>query len=572
MHADTDASALSRVSSSIPSSAELGLSRSSSLGNSSPHPKSETPLGRSTRHAEPLVTISLPRDTGTQRERRRLDRRPDATVVRWNRERCLVEGRDALQAKVTTLELFDIVTANGKPERHGLIAVTCVRGNQRVLGSDITCEHQDTQPQISVPIVEEEIRPLTDLREPGANAKKLSDQLEHFLARAIIEEVPSKWPEQRHSPGAEIRKVVVLAELLALPQHGYALAHQHGDQIRLDHIPSIAVPLLEEGVACLIWIRQAEVAQEPLMIMVLEILKGRLGNEVAVGVHFLRIAKQTEREPPVSQSPAITASDTPRRIEGAILPRAVRIGGAKNLLRSLELLGTLDEPDREASPSVEPTPVELMLRDLRLGQLVSVVHEAGIPDAEGTVPVVRDAIVAEAVDVIHLQPVMVHGQEVVTRKLASEIGALSKIAEIILGEWAHEWVFAILETRIGVEVGEIDPRVAIDGIDDDGDAMLVGDVDQLLKICSLPESLVDPEEPDGKVSPIDRAGHVRERHHLDGIHPEVPQIGDQVARALEIAAELRDVDLIHHQIREWRCLPIRLGPAPRIGLISERES
>src|SRR5215813_12618419 len=116
---------------------------------------------------------------------RRSNRRPDATVVRWDRKHCAVEGRDALQAKVATMELLDIVTANGKPERHGLIAVACVHANQRVLGSDITCEHQHTQPQISVPIVEEEIRTLTDLRKPGANAKKPSDQLEHFLARAI---------------------------------------------------------------------------------------------------------------------------------------------------------------------------------------------------------------------------------------------------------------------------------------------------------------------------------------------------------------------------------------------------
>src|SRR5215831_4960118 len=91
------------------------------------------------------------------------------------------------------------------------------------------------------------------------------------------------------------------------------------------HIPSTAVSLQEEGVARLIGIRQPEIAQEPLVIVILEILKGRLGDEVAVGVLYLRIAKRSEGEPPISKSPSIATGDTLRRIEGLILPGGVRI-------------------------------------------------------------------------------------------------------------------------------------------------------------------------------------------------------------------------------------------------------
>src|SRR5262245_59595618 len=108
------------------------------------------PRDRSITRAEPLLDRPFREGARRQPERPWLDRRPDAAVMRGDRHRRLVEGHDSLQAKDAPVELFDIVAANGKPERHGLIAVTCVDGNKRVTRTDITREPEDTQPQISV--------------------------------------------------------------------------------------------------------------------------------------------------------------------------------------------------------------------------------------------------------------------------------------------------------------------------------------------------------------------------------------------------------------------------------------
>jgi hypothetical protein len=101
----------------------------------------------------------------------------------------------------------------------------------------------------------------------------------------------------------------------------------------------------------------------------------------------------------------------------------------------------------------------------------------------------------------------------------------------------------------------------IDGVDDDRDAVLMRDVDQLLEIGPFAEALVDPEVPDRQVAPVHRAGHVRQRHHLDGVDAEVGQIGHELARAVEVAAELGDVDLVEDLVGERR--RFSSSPPPR---------
>src|SRR4029079_64116 len=113
---------------------------------------------------------------------------------------------------------------------------------------------------------------------------------------------------------------------------------------------------------------------------------------------------------------------------------------------------------------------------------------------------------------------MVHGKKIIARKLAIKICALAEVAEIILREGSHERVLAILEARIGVKIWEVHTGVTIDDIDDDCDTMLVGNVNHLLEVGSLAEPFVNAEIPDGKITPVNRGGDVRERHHLDCIH------------------------------------------------------
>ena len=86
------------------------------------------------------------------------------------------------------------------------------------------------------------------------NAKQLADERDNRLAGAVVEEVPAQRPQQGDTPRAEVRQEVVLAELLALPEHRHAFAHQEGDQVGLQHVPAAAVALREQRVAGLVGI------------------------------------------------------------------------------------------------------------------------------------------------------------------------------------------------------------------------------------------------------------------------------------------------------------------------------
>ena len=52
-------------------------------------------------------------------------------------------------------------------------------------------------------------------------------------------------------------------------------------------------------------------------------------------------------------------------------------------------------------------------RHFRLGQLVGLIDEARVADAERPVPVVGHAVIAKPVHVIDVEPVVVNGEKVV---------------------------------------------------------------------------------------------------------------------------------------------------------------
>ena len=96
---------------------------------------------------------------------------------------------------------------------------------------------------------------------------------------------------------------------------------------------------------------------------------------------------------------------------------------------------------------------------------------------------------------------VIDAEEVITRQLAVEVGALAEAIEVILGERPHERVLAVVQPGVRIVIGKVDARVAVDHVDDDGDAVLVRDVDQLLKIRAIAEALVDAEVADREDNP-----------------------------------------------------------------------
>ena len=61
--------------------------------------------------------------------------RPDPAIVRWDREPRLLECHNAMQVKLAAMEILDVITADREPERHGLIRVTGIYSDQRILAA-----------------------------------------------------------------------------------------------------------------------------------------------------------------------------------------------------------------------------------------------------------------------------------------------------------------------------------------------------------------------------------------------------------------------------------------------------
>lgn len=255
------------------------------------------------------------------------------------------------------MQLFDVVTPHRKPERDGPVGVAEIDCDQRVLGVCIAREQQDSELLIAIPIVEEEVRALTNMVALPPDPQQPADQAHDGSAGLIVEEIPSHRPQQRDAAHSKVGQKVVFGEFLALPEHRNAVAHQQGDQIGLQHVPECPVALGEQRIAGFVGIGGPEIAKEAFVIVVLDVLKCSFGDLVSVDRLPVGVAEEAQLQTQVGQPAAIPMGNRARSAVGAVLPRAVGIGRAQHVLRRFELFGQLHQRQRLACPCVEAAPV-----------------------------------------------------------------------------------------------------------------------------------------------------------------------------------------------------------------------
>src|ERR1700722_727209 len=120
---------------------------------------------------------------------------------------------------------------------------------------------------------------IAKLRSAPADFRQFSNQADDRLAVVIIEIVPAYWPIQHHASVAATRNPIILTEFLPLRQQRRSLGRQQRNQIRLNLGPiAVAIPLLEQHVIGIVVDGHCtEVADETLMIVILNVLKTGLG-------------------------------------------------------------------------------------------------------------------------------------------------------------------------------------------------------------------------------------------------------------------------------------------------------
>src|SRR6478752_6130162 len=104
--------------------------------------------------------------------------------------------------------------------------------------------------------------------------------------------------------------------------------------------------------------------------MVLDVLQPCFGDVVTVRGFLFRVAKKTKPQAEVCEPSEVAPSHRARRIEGAVLPCAVGVGGAQYFLWALKLLRHLNDRQRLTRPCIEAAPIRLNCCNLRLRELI----------------------------------------------------------------------------------------------------------------------------------------------------------------------------------------------------------
>src|SRR5271170_7073775 len=108
-------------------------------------------------------------------------------------------------------------------------------------------------------------------------------------------------------------------------------------------------------------------------------------------------------------------------------------------------------------------------------------------------------------------------------------------------------------------------------VDNHRDAVLVAQIDELLKSRRLAKSFSDAEVPDWIVTPVNGCQHIRNRHHLDTVDPEVSKIWQLLDRATQSVAKLADHQLVDYCVIQWGRFPYRLVSRKRVWSASDSD-
>ena len=117
--------------------------------------------------------------------------RPDAAVMRWDCEPRFLERRHTLQIQPPAMELFDIVAADWKPKRHHLILVAGIDRHQGVLRTRISSEQENAAREITIPMIEKEVRAASNMLSSASDAKQAPGEPDQRPSRVVVEKIPA---------------------------------------------------------------------------------------------------------------------------------------------------------------------------------------------------------------------------------------------------------------------------------------------------------------------------------------------------------------------------------------------
>lgn len=111
-------------------------------------------------------------------------------------QRVLLERGHPFEIEIAAVKFFDIVAAGRKPKWDRLLIVGRVHRDEGVLRALVSGKQEQPEALVSVPMVEEEQRPASNMTASGADAKELSDQRDGRAPGAIIKVIPAKRTKQ----------------------------------------------------------------------------------------------------------------------------------------------------------------------------------------------------------------------------------------------------------------------------------------------------------------------------------------------------------------------------------------
>ena len=187
-------------------------------------------------------------------------------------------------------------------------------------------------------------------------------------------------------------------------------------------------------------------------------------------------------------------------------------------------------------------------------------HSLGEFDYQG-----RVARVDDGVDRVEAQPIDVELLEPIERVVNDEIANDLRPRPVVVDGVSPGRLVAIREElwRVGRQVIPFGAEVIVDDVEEDGQAVRMGGIDQATQIVRRAVRRIGREQVDSVVTPVPTSGKIRDRHEFDHRHAEGGKVAEFPDDGFErsLRGERADMQLVEHGLGPGTRPPARIRPS-----------
>jgi len=239
-----------------------------------------------------------------------------------------------------------------------------------------------------------------------------------------------------------------------------------------------------------------------------------------------------------------------RFVQESILPCAVGVGGAEDFLRPIQCFGALNDPTvftwSYAARGGKPGDPQRLI--IHIEGDFGVLHP-GRPIVE-----IGDFVVTETVHMVLVKPVKVRRLDILTGKLLAEVNLGAERTSPI--DHGTQKASILVDQMVGE--GRI--NVLIDYIENDRDSCMMAGIDQTLESLHATPTFTRSKVVQRPIPPVEVQLQTRDWHQLQARDAKALEVRQAFDDPVKGTVELFDMQLVDHQIFQFRDFPGIISP------------